>query len=180
MFLFNLLQKLSLNSDHHSCQTELLTYRGYLLVSCHFVGIFLVKLFAGESGSPTYLMSFFCLFSAFKTWVDTGSPGSGMHFHIKQATGAFLDAPGASWHVSFVLLSADYVRSGVSSILTTKTSIYKISLKTLDGKNGGLGSHDLPEGTDRRHLFNRGTSTIHNTLTVDKKSTRFTPSVYKK
>ena len=64
-------------------------------------------------------------------------------------------------HVSYVLLSADYVRSGVSSILTTKTSIYKISLKTLDGKNGGLGSHDLPVRTDRRHLFNRDAPTIH-------------------
>ena len=32
-----------------------------------------------------------------------------------------------------------------------------------DDENGGLGSHDLPAGTDRRHLFNRYT---HNTPTI--------------
>ena len=62
-------------------------------------------------------------------------------------------------HVNYILLSADYVRSGMLSILVI--SIIKISLKTLDGKNGGLGSHDLPVRTDRRHLFNRNAPTIH-------------------
>ena len=62
-------------------------------------------------------------------------------------------------HVNYILLSADYVRSGMLSILVI--SIIKISLKTLDGKNGGLGSHDLPVRTDRRNLFNRNTPTIH-------------------
>ena len=31
-----------------------------------------------------------------------------------------------------------------------------------DDENDGLGSHDLPAGTDRRHLFN---SSTHNTRT---------------